>query len=331
MSDLDIGDGQAPVGRLDGGGRYQVLALSGGGYRGLYAVGFLAFCEAGFEARSVDRFQMIAGTSVGALLAAGLSCGIPAFDLQTKFEKHGSLIFDKSKLADASRLLTRAPYDAEPLRAAIYDTIGEDAANRSMRDHPAALLIVAVNNTTGAPSIFASGGLAGRHAAPVALVDAIMASAAAPSFFPVKKIGTDDYIDGGLIANAPDLVAYGEACRRLAITPENLYMLSIGTAGRRRGAAPRRGEQRPGAVSWVAGKRLVQTIMAAQEALAVRETGAFLGDRYLHIDQSPLKKQEAAIADLDQADDDATQTLLSLAQRSWTKWSEDRRLRDFFE
>ncbi|MEL7519041.1 MAG: CBASS cGAMP-activated phospholipase [Pseudomonadota bacterium] len=330
MSEIDIGDGTAPIGTLNDGQRFQVLALSGGGYRGLYSASVLATCEAQFKTQVKDRFDLIAGTSIGALLSAALACGVPAKTVVEKFMHHGPKIFPKSKLKDAARLAVRAPYDREPLEAAIDDTIGQAQAGASLRDLKARLLIISVNATTGAPALFTSGGLSGAAASPIPLRDAILASAAAPSFFPVKKIGTDDHIDGGVLANAPDLIAYGEARRRLAMAQKEIFMLSIGTAGRRQGAALKPGENRPGGVSWLAAKGLVQTIMASQEALAVSEAKAFLGERHLRIDEEPAKAQEKAIADLDQADDHATQTLISLAQLSWSRLGTDPRLRDYF-
>ena len=62
------------------GTRYQILTLSGGGYRGLYSVAFLEACEEAFGTACSDKFDMMAGTSIGALLAAGLSMDIPAYD-----------------------------------------------------------------------------------------------------------------------------------------------------------------------------------------------------------------------------------------------------------
>ncbi len=331
MSDVDIGDGTTPVGRMESAGRTQVLALSGGGYRGLYSAQFLAFCEARYKTQTTERFDLIAGTSIGALLAAGLACSVPAATLVETFTTHGKKIFPKSKLKDAERIAIRAPYGREPVRAAIVDAIGKKLAETSMRKIEARLLIVAVNYTTGSPAVFTSGGLQGDDASPVPLADAILASAAAPSFFPEMKIGTDDYIDGGVLANAPDLLAYGAARRSMAIDQNQLYMLSIGTAGRREGAALKAGEDRSSGAAWLIRKKLVQTIMASQEVMAVDQTKAYLGDRHLRIDEEPQAKEEKAIADLDQADQDATRTLLSLAKRSWETWSATRQLRDFFD
>lgn len=53
--------------------RFQTLALSGGGYRDLFTAKFIASCEKEFQTKCSDRFDLIAGTSTGVLLAAGLA------------------------------------------------------------------------------------------------------------------------------------------------------------------------------------------------------------------------------------------------------------------
>ncbi len=311
--------------------RRQVLALSGGGYRGLFSASVLAHCETHYRAACADRFDLIAGTSISALLAAGLACGKSAGDLADLFHKHGKTIFPKSRVRDASRAAFRAPYAREPVEAAIVEALGRERADTPLREIRPRLLITAVNYTTGEPAIFRSGGLDPKASPDVTLMQAITASAAAPSFFPVRKIGSDDYIDGGLIANAPDMIAYGEARRRMATRPENLYMLSVGTAARRDGAALADDEMRPSGLSWVKNKRLVQTIMASQERLALEQVTQLLDARHLRLDIEPAKEQVASIADLDQADERATATLMSLAGQCWEKSLSDRKLRDFFK
>ena len=57
-------------------GRFQVLALDGGGIRGLYTASLLGALEKGIGRPIVDHFDLIAGTSTGGIIALGLAKGL---------------------------------------------------------------------------------------------------------------------------------------------------------------------------------------------------------------------------------------------------------------
>lgn len=314
--------------------RHQILALSGGGFRGLFGIAFLEHCERHYapdrEALWRDRFELIAGTSVGALLAAGLASGKKAATLRNAMRTHGQLIFTKSVGHRTRRFLGGAPYSTETLRKAVHQILGDEAALRPLNRLDAPLLITAVDYTTGQAILFRSAGLAGKAASEVPLVDAILASAAAPTYFPMVAIARREYADGGLIANAPDLAALVEAMTRQKARIERCYMLSIGTAGWRDSEALRDTPRRPGILAWLAMRGLVQTIMTAQESLATSQAGQLLGTgRYLRIDQTPDKAQAKRIQSLDNASRKAADTLEQLAEDAWKRHAADVRLRNF--
>lgn len=80
----------------------KVLALNGGGARGLYTISVLArleeVIEDKFNIQNVkigDYFDLITGTSIGGILALGLASGKSARELQAKFEQTAPLIFPK--------------------------------------------------------------------------------------------------------------------------------------------------------------------------------------------------------------------------------------------
>ena len=116
--------------------------------------------------------------------------------------------------------------------------------------------------------------------------------------------------------------------RRAAL--EDIYMLSIGTAGRREGAAVHSVALNPSILSWFFYSGLIQTTMAAQEDLALAQASALLGERHLRIDREPAQKQVASISSLDKADQKATDTLESLAAATFEDLKTSRHLRAFF-
>lgn len=78
------------------GARFQILSLSGGGYRGLYTATVLAELEEALGGTPLARsFDLITGTSVGGILALGLALEIPAARLAELFEHHGQQIFQR--------------------------------------------------------------------------------------------------------------------------------------------------------------------------------------------------------------------------------------------
>lgn len=87
---------------------FRILALSGGGYRGLYTAELLKRIEADNNGEPLARrFDLIAGTSIGGILALALACEIPASKLVELFETHGPTIFRRRSAW--SKLLRLAP------------------------------------------------------------------------------------------------------------------------------------------------------------------------------------------------------------------------------
>ena len=167
----------------------------------------------------------------------------------------------------AKQLVVAAPYRAVHILEATRKTLGKPVAATLLSNYDAPLIITAVNYSTGETSIFRSKGIAGKAASTVSIEDAILASTAAPTFFPKQMIGPSEYIDGGLVANAPDMIAFIDALNYFHARKEEVYQLSIGSASRRRGAAVHEKSRAPGVISWIARRGLVQTIMAARSVV----------------------------------------------------------------
>lgn len=282
-----------------------------------------------------DRFSLIAGTSVGALLAAGLATGKSAKDLLDAMKKHGPSIFPPRRFHFARRLVGKAPFKTETLRKAAEEVLGDKKdALLSEVEHP--LVVSAVDYTKGTTIVFCSGGLGVAPNQHVKLIDAILASAAAPTYFPMVKIGHHEHADGGLVANAPDLVALVKTIEKQRADLNSTYMLSIGTASWKDGQVLRDKADDPGILASLRKRQLIQTIMSAQESLAIQQAQVLLNKRHLRIDREPDENQIAQIVDLDNASPQAYDTLSYLADAEWADWQDkehlqrDYRLRDFF-
>ena len=293
---------------------FRILALSGGGFLGLYTAAVLAGLEARAGAPLGRRFDLVAGTSVGGILAAALALEVPMSAVVELFGRHGAEVFSNrarprfalTRLVDMGRSVLGPKYTGAALRKALAEHFGERCFADAL--HP--VLLPAVNVTAGRTKVFktahvpASAGDEG-----VRLLDATMATCAAPAYFPAVRIGGELYADGGLFAVAPDQVALHEAEHFMGVDPARVRMLSVGTATM--GYRPAGGvDADAGAVGWLAEGRLILTLVAVQQQHVQAMLEDRLGARYSRLDAA--WPEEAGLG-VDVATPGAARALLDLA------------------
>jgi predicted acylesterase/phospholipase RssA len=205
---------------------YRILALNGGGARGLLQAAFLECLE-----RDVGdlrkRFDLIAATSTGALVGLGIAKGVPASELAQLYRRHSATIF---RPRTAAWLRKGARYAPDELR----HLLGQHFGDSRLGDLDVDVLVCASALNRYQGKVFT------REDRDVSLVDAALASAAAPTFFPpvVPEGSERGYIDGGLWANDPLPIAVAHASRRTAVGTEMMDALSLGTGRVPRGCTP---------------------------------------------------------------------------------------------
>ena len=208
---------------------FYILAIDGGGYRGLFAAHILRRIEQEWRTDWRDFFGMLAGTSTGSFLAAGLACGISAEQLARLYEEHGPEIFAARGLVRIPLLsLLASRYSQRPLRALLDRTLGD----RTLGDVQVPLILPAVDIGQGCVHVFKSAYDKGFHRDPgVRVADAVLASCAAPLYFDPVVLNRGEYqlADGGLWANNPALVAAVDAHYRLGVSLDDIRVLSVGT------------------------------------------------------------------------------------------------------
>jgi len=262
-----------------------LLALSGGGYRGLFTANVLAAAEEIGRRPLVSHFDMIAGTSIGGILAIALACEVPATDLVALMREHGTTIFRPRRLTFSG--ISRSHYDNAGLRRTIEKVLGRANARRPFAEIPVRLVVTAVHEGTSRPHIFRTNLASNGKGDAASTLDVALATSAAPTFFPPHTIDGQVFVDGGLAANAPDLVLLTEAMRFFACSLSECQLLSIGTAG-----VPRVGsvEGAPGKYGWVVKHALVDLLMSAQEALAIDQVRTLRPGGFLRVDATPPRK-----------------------------------------
>lgn len=288
-------------------GRRQVLALSGGGYRGLYTAKLISLIEKHTKRPFASHFDLIAGTSIGGILALALACEIPAEKVVDLFEKHGSKIFKRTAIG-----YRHARYSPKTLQGLLADR--EVFGERTLADCKHPVVIPSVNYSTGEPQMFKT-----PHAPQLMadqskkLVDIALATSAAPTFFPRHVLDNNQYVDGGLVANAPGMIALHEAEFYLGVPARSIHVLSIGTMAVKPSVDPK--ASRLGGVrdwgdanffkTWKIAdlfkslkmtERLLELTISANETLTDYMLGQRLGgDRYLRVDEHLSSAQATSV------------------------------------
>jgi uncharacterized protein len=222
------------------------------------------------------------------------------------------------------RSIFRPKYSDRELRCAIAEIIGDETRISAAKHR---LLVPAVNMTKGSVQMFKTGhhpsfGVDHQRRA----IDVALATSAAPTYFPLAEVGDSHFVDGGLVANAPDLCALHEATHFLNQDRSKIRILSIGTTTT--GFSLKRSLGRNmGSWKWMSRGRLFSTVVSAQQQLIDYILAHQLGSRYFRIDASQSEEQQADLA-LDVATEAARGTLLGLADGSYQKAFADPRLKE---
>jgi len=212
-----------------------ILSVDGGGIRGIIPATFLVEIEKRTEKPTCELFDLIAGTSTGGLLAAGLALsdenGRPKYTakqmLAAYFEEGGS-IFHKSLLRRVVTLggLIAPKYSGRPLEKTLQNYLGDARLHQTLTE----LLIPAYDMASSTPWFFKTS-YAKQTRTPTGnplLTEVIRATTAAPTYFPPLSMEGHCMIDGGVFAGNPALCAYAQA--RNAYPDETEFLVvSLGT------------------------------------------------------------------------------------------------------
>jgi hypothetical protein len=254
---------------------FRVLALDGGGIKGIFTAALLAELERMTGNRVAESFDLITGTSTGGIIAIALSVGIPAEDILQFYVDHGPAIFPsvglQVRLRHQIRWLLSGKHDPTPLRRALLSVFGE----RRIGEARTRLVVPAFNIVDGSVTLFKTAHCARfRQDYLRSCVDVALATSAAPTFLPAHDIGDGRvYLDGGLWANNPILVGVLEAIVNCAQQPSRIDVLNIGTT-EEAFHVPEELRRRAGALKWLS--RLAPLFMQAQSDAVLKQATILL-------------------------------------------------------
>ncbi len=210
---------------------FKILSLDGGGIKGLYTATVLSHLEEEFGVPVGQCFDMICGTSTGGLIALALAKGLPAKDLVAFYQQHGPSIFPAKRFLNGFRglfrqIVRKGKYDNAYLKKALEGVLGQTQLSESHN----LLCIPAFNLTAGRPRVFKfphpeGGNYAGKYGT---MLEAALATSAAPTYFPAAFADKRYYADGGVWANNPALCGILEALEYFVGTNQPLGGLNQG-------------------------------------------------------------------------------------------------------
>lgn len=258
---------------------FYILALDGGGTRGIYTAQFLKQVEQLYDVRISDCFDLIVGTSIGAIIAGAAVTNIPMDEIVELFDTEANEIFRKKWYRNQ---LIFSKYSIDRLAHIVAKHI--PAIPLSQISKP--VMITCSEITKSDLHIFRSNYMenhnqSGDSEGDVCLREAIVASCAAPTFFAPKYINNHSLADGGLWANNPSIAAYAESITNFEKEPSQIKIMSIGT-GHSTGMYGKK--RRWGFLSGWGGVKLISYVMTLQSHTSATIAKLLLQENYFRVD-----------------------------------------------
>ncbi|MAU09539.1 MAG: hypothetical protein CL607_06945 [Anaerolineaceae bacterium] len=219
-------------------GKFTLLSIDGGGMRGLLALNMLAYLEKATGQPLYELFDMVAGTSTGAIIAAGIALKLTAKeiihiyydDIATEFRGGRGCWPRLNWLLHGMRHF----YEIKPFIDALKAYAGHrrlgDLGMPGTNDHPyrkPIVLFTTKDLRTGNTYYLVNEGPGATMFSTWPVMGAVAASAAAPIYFP-PVLG--NLIDGGAgVFGNPSQAAAIELATYIGVAPEQVMHISLGT------------------------------------------------------------------------------------------------------
>lgn len=304
---------------------YNVLCIDGGGIRGVIPAVELLHIERLLREKHrkslLDYFSMIAGTSTGAILAAGIAAGVDIGTLLALYENKGRAIFPYRHRWSPRRIgllfkygISAPMYSASVLTHTLQETLGKTTVGEV--DERVRLLIPFYDTQRHAALFFKSYAAHAEDAhrfVNVPLWEAVLCSSSAPTYFPAHRLEVDgdvySAVDGGVAANNPVACALADAYKQTR-SLRRIRILSLGTGSKTR-SVPIEKAREWGAVEWAI--PIIDVLMAASVDVYRYIAQTMLNGKNFMRLQFRLSSSEWGVAPLsDDIDDASPENLASL-------------------
>lgn len=211
----------------------RILAIDGGGIRGLIPALALEEIETRTKHQVYELFDVIAGTSTGGILAAGLGIGVPAAQLVALYRDNGKDIFNSGILRKILCFVLGPEYAARNLEACLHEKLGD----ATLAEAKTGLLITSFDMRRGEAWFFRREDAKDDPsdlARNCLLREIARATSAAPTYFAPTQLSRSlrpdaVLVDGGVFANNPSMCALVDKREGASGRTEDVLMLSLGT------------------------------------------------------------------------------------------------------
>jgi patatin-like phospholipase/acyl hydrolase len=262
----------------------RVLALDGGGIRGIIPATILTEIERRCGKQIAELFDLVAGTSTGGILALGLTVPDPANpgqprhraeELVALYAEKGNTIFNRSFLHTLLTVfgLLGNKYPVRGLEQTLREYFGETR----LRDAVSEVVITSYDLESRDAWFLA------RHKARESadgdfpMREVARATSAAPTYFRPQQLSLEPppaMVDGGIFANNPAMCAYVEAIKLHG--SQDILLVSLGT-GQVTKPIHYRQARLWGLIGWV--RPLIDVIFDGQSDTVDHQLTWVLGDR----------------------------------------------------
>lgn len=295
---------------------YRILSFDGGGIRGLLSAVWMEELEAKLGGSIADHFDLIAGTSTGSIMAAGLSMRVPAKRLKYLYLDHAQTIFP-GRAARAWNRLSRlfsdgvsAPkYDGNGLEQVLRAVFGKTTLGE-LSINPT---VLTTYNTLTRSAMVIKNNFSDYRS--LRVWEVVKASCSAPTFFPATVVNINGakcpLIDGGVVANNPTACAVAEGIAVSKQTQRQLnefMVVSVGTGQTTRAISVEEAQEW-GAIEWAL--PVIDVLMDGALDAVSYIASQLLEDKQYFRFQVPL---DEAYDDMDNADQTNLNALMNLAQ-----------------
>ena len=213
---------------------FNILSIDGGGILGLYAAEILHLIQKEILGSTPlhTHFQLITGTSTGALITMAIASGSSPQEIIDFYHTYGIKIFPPKltllKIISLNGLLSYK-YSKKPLQNALINFFGD----KKVRDCKTHFCIPAVDISLGKPVVFKTDTGGQLRDLDTLLTDIALGTTAAPTYFPPHQFGQFlALIDGGVWQNNPALCGLIEAWTQFVGDGkeyDRIRLLSLGT------------------------------------------------------------------------------------------------------
>lgn len=198
---------------------FKILCLDGGGARGYFTSYMIKRIEEKYNIKAYEYFDLIVGTSTGAIIAGGLGLGLDTEEIFEIYEKESKNIFKKRAFPNNG--IIGSMFSNEYL----LKLISKKYMNKDFFDLKTNLMITSTDVTRAVPVIIKS-----WEQNDISLIDAVISSSSAPCYFDPFKLNDTYYSDGCIWANNPALIAFSDAISKDSFNKKisEIKILSIG-------------------------------------------------------------------------------------------------------